>query len=492
VRQLSAQEKPVEFRAIEETPFVLRPGMHLHLVGIGGSGLSAIAWVLLGRGFTVSGSDLERNALTEELAASGATVFQGHSADNVAGAEALIVSSAIPDGNVELVAAREADLPVMKRSDFLRHLMADTMSVAVAGTHGKTTTTSLIAHTLLEAGRDPSVIVGGVLPSLGRNGRAGQSDLFVVEADEYDHMFLGLRPRIEVITNVEHDHPDLFPTPEAYGQAFQRFIGRLPAGGKLIVCQDDAGVRQLLETMKRDDLDVITYGLADAETRPDLRAVDLRPNQLGGTDFVVQKRGKTLGLVRVRVPGAHNVRNALAAIAVCEALDVPFAELVQALASFGGVKRRFQVLGDVGDVTVIDDYAHHPTEIRATLAAARQHYAGRRLWAVWQPHTYSRTQLLLEAFGQSFVDADRVLVLDIYRSRERETMDVNSGQVVAQMQHPNARHVEGRRKAAQYILDRIRPGDVVLTLGAGDSDEVGQWILEGLNRRIDGKFHEEG
>ena len=463
----------------------LRPDLHLHLVGVGGSGMSAIAWVLLDRGFSVSGSDLQANDLTAALQEAGAVVHQGHAADHVAGADAVVASSAIPEDNAEVAAARAAGLPVLKRADFLGLLMAEKMGVAVAGTHGKTTTASLIAHLLLESGRDPSVVVGGVLPGLERNGRAGQGDVFVVEADEYDHMFLGLRPRIAVVTNVEHDHPDIFPTPADYRRAFQRFVGLLPAGGALVACADDEGVRRLLAAADLDGVDVVTYGLEPGEDDDHYSAVEIRPNQLGGSDFLAVAGDQTLGLARLRLPGRHNVRNALAALAVCRLLGLSFTDVQHSLAAFGGVGRRFQVTGEIGDVTVIDDYAHHPTEIRATLAAARQRYPGRRLWAVWQPHTYSRTKLLLDAFAASFDDADRVVVLDIYRSREQDTLGVDAGQVVARMDHEGAHHIGRRRDAAAYILDRVRPGDVVLTLGAGDGDQVGRWVLEGLQERIE-------
>jgi UDP-N-acetylmuramate--alanine ligase len=473
----------VEEWNVQERTFNLTSGMHVHLVGLAGSGISAIAWLLLDRGFTVSGSDLQSSSTTSALAQAGATVYEGHAAENIQGADVVVISSAIPQSNPELGAARTAGIPVLKRADFLGHLMADQLGIAVAGTHGKTTTTSMIAHILLETGHDPSFIVGGVLPTLNRNGRAGDSRLFVVEADEYDYMFLGLRPQIEIITNVEHDHPDLFATAEAYREAFLRFVQRLPQGGRLVLCADDAGTMTLREQLDRDDLTVLTYGISGDVAALDYAAVDVQPNQLGGSDFVALEKGATLGVFRLRVPGAHNVRNALAAIAVCRALDVPFAGLMEALASFGGVGRRFQVVGSVRDVTIIDDYAHHPTEIRVTLAAARQQYPGRRLWAVWQPHTYSRTRLLLQEFAACFDDADRVLVLDVFRSRERETLGVDSAQVVAEMEHPGAIHIGDRQEAAQHILDRVRPGDVILTLGAGDGDQVGRWVLEGLQRR---------
>lgn len=462
----------------------LQPGMRIHLVGIAGSGMSAIAWLLLGRGFAVSGSDLHQNDLVTALREAGAVVHVKHHAKNVSDAELVVISSAVPPQNVEVVAALEAGIPVLKRADLLGYLMTGAVGIAVAGTHGKTTTTSMIAHILLEAGRDPSLVAGGILPGLGRNGRAGESDLFVVEADEYDYMFLGLRPQIELVTNLEHDHPDLFDTPAAYLSAFMKFVDRLPPDGTLICCHDDEGARQLLAENQRGDIQVMTYGTGEAPDGFHFRAVDLQPNQLGGTDFVVLYNGDTLGLARLRLPGEHNVRNALAAIAACNALGVAFTEIVQALISFGGVERRFQLVGEIRDVTVIDDYAHHPTEIRATLAAARQRFRGRRLWAVWQPHTYSRTRLLGREFARSFGDADRVIVLDIYRSREKDTLGVNAAQIVAEMDHPYARHIGLKEEAAKFILDRVLPGDLVLTLGAGDGDEVGKWILDGLRRRV--------
>jgi UDP-N-acetylmuramate--alanine ligase len=460
--------------------------MRLHLVGIGGSGMSAIARVLLGRGFKVSGSDRQLNELTADLQANGATIYEGHRAANITGADVLVVSSAVPPDNPEVAAARQLSLPVLKRSDLLGHLMAGTIGIAVAGTHGKTTTTGLIAAILLEAELDPTVIIGGTLPSLGSNGRYGDGAYFVVEADEYDHMFLGLRPEVALITNIEHDHPDIFPTPEAYLAAFSAFAELLPPGGRLIVCNDDPGVRKLLMQVAIQGVEITTYGLEKAETddlRPDYRALDCRPNALGGSDFLVEQEGQTIGLARLRIPGEHNIRNALAAIIVALDLEIDFNIIRRALAGFGGVNRRFQVIGEVGGVVVIDDYAHHPTEIQVNLAAARQRYPGRRLWAVWQPHTYSRTRLLQDAFAGSFNNADRVIALDIYRSREQPDDSISTSDILAMMNHAQAIHIPERRDAADYLLERIRPDDVILTLGAGDGDIVGRWVLEGLQQR---------
>jgi UDP-N-acetylmuramate--alanine ligase len=458
----------------------LTPNAHIHLVGIGGSGISAIAWALLGRGYRISGSDQQANKTTAALAEAGATIYQGHAAEQINGADVVVVSSAVPPDNPELLAANERGIPVMKRADFLGDMMADQIGVAVAGSHGKTTTTGMIAQILLTAELDPTVILGGELAALGRNGRAGQGPHFVIEADEYDYMFLGLRPQIAVVTNVEYDHPDLFTSLEAYQQAFRDFVKLLPQDGRLLLCADDPGAMALAEIVGENGPTVETFGLGAG----DWQALDMRVNQLGGVDFLVEYQEKMLGLARLRVPGDHNVRNALAAIAVTVGLGAPLSAIWRSLAAFGGVGRRFQITGRVGDVTIIDDYAHHPTEIRATLAAARQQFPGRRLWAVWQPHTYSRTKTMQADFAASFDQADRVIALNIYRSRELDTLGVSSADVVEMMTHSGAKHIGEMADAAAYLLDRVQPGDVILTLGAGDGNQVGQWLLADLQKRI--------
>ena len=466
--------------------FNLRTGMHLHLVGIGGAGISAVARVLLGRGFVVSGSDMEENDQTISLRDEGAIVFIGHNAGNIKGAEAVIISSAVPGKNPELIAAQAAGIPIFKRADFLGYLMSGSTGIAIAGSHGKTTTTGMIAHILLETGNDPTVILGGVLTGWDVNGRAGQGNTFVIEADEYDYMFLGLKPQIAVITNIEHDHPDIFPTLQEYEDAFRRFAHLLPQNGQLILCGDDLGSSTLLDSLQLPEEMIITYGIPPGTSTPsyDYQAVDTRPNQLGGSDFLVQKGDQILGLVRLRIPGLHNVRNALAAIIIALELGLEFAQIYRALAGFGGVGRRFQITGEVGGVTIIDDYAHHPTEIKATLAAAKQRYPERRIWAVWQPHTYSRTKLLLDQFAACFTDADRVLVLDIYRSRETDTLGLNGKTIIKTTDHPSAIYIGEKEDAINYLLDRIHSDDVVCTLGAGDGNLVGKGLFEALQKRV--------
>ncbi|MBK8902959.1 MAG: UDP-N-acetylmuramate--L-alanine ligase [Anaerolineaceae bacterium] len=472
---------------MSEENFSLQPNMHIHLIGIGGSGISAIAQVLLGRGLSVSGSDQQANESTAVLQAAGATIYKGHAASNIAGANLVVISSAIPESNPELQAARQANIPVMKRADFLGHLMADRIGIAVAGSHGKTTTTGMIAHILMEADLDPTVIVGGVLPSLGGNGRFGEGDYFVVEADEYDHMFLGLKPEVAIILNIEHDHPDIYPSEEEYRAAFAQFARLLPEGGHLVTCATDPGTAALHEELNLAGIETTTYALSASDDPPkaknlaaDYLALDLRPNQLGGTDFLVETEGQMIGLARLRLPGTHNVLNALAAIIVATDLGIDFNVIRSALGSFSGVNRRFELIGEVASVTIIDDYAHHPTEIEVTLKAARQRYPGRRIWAVWQPHTFSRTKLLLDKFATCFAEADKVVALDIYQSREKDSLGLDTAVVLQTMNHPSAVHIPNLDDAARYILDRVRPHDVVLTLGAGDSNKVAQQVLAGI------------
>jgi UDP-N-acetylmuramate--alanine ligase len=441
----------------------------VHFVGIGGAGLSAIAHVLHDRGEHVSGSDRAMSAYARALEAAGVQVFLGHDGSNVAGSDLVIASSAVPDSNVELVMARQIGIPVLRRKAFLTELTADYETVAVAGTHGKTTTTGLIAWILDQAGYDPSFIVGGLLGDFGVNGKAGTGRHFIIEADEYDRAFLGLHPKIAVITNVEYDHPDCYPTMDDLYQAFYEFIGQVRE--TLVVCTSGPGT----DSLKREGLSCITYGL---ESGADWRAEDVRPNAAGGMDFLAVHQEELLGLVRTRLPGRHNVENALAALAVTHELGVPFVNARHALTSFHGAGQRFEVLGKERGVTMVDDYAHHPTEIRATLATARLRFPKAEIWAVFQPHTYSRIQALMAAYITAFHDADHVIVTDVFGARETPDGVISGAYLAGQIDHPDVEHIQDFKMLAEHLAECVRVGDVVVTLSAGDANQVGKLLLE--------------
>ncbi|HEY71830.1 MAG TPA: UDP-N-acetylmuramate--L-alanine ligase [Thermoflexia bacterium] len=457
-------------------------GKHIHLIGIGGAGLSAIARVLMEQGAEVSGSDLTLSPVAESLARDGVRVFDGHRAENVNGADLVVVSSAVPASNVEVRAAQAAGIPVLKRPQVLGRMMNGRLGVTVAGTKGKTTTTAMIASILLKAERDPTFIVGGVLAGLETNAHAGKEPLFVIEADEYDRTFLGLKPTVAVVTNVEHDHPDCYPTFDDFQAAFAEFVALVPRDGLLVACWDDPAARALGERRREAGGAVAFFGL---EEGAEWRAEDVRPNFAGGVDFLITRGGEVLGLVRLRLPGTHNASNAAAAIAVADFLNVPLRVARSALTEFRGVKRRFEIKGESGGVTVVDDYAHHPTAIRVTLQAARARFPHRSLWAVWQPHTYSRTRALLKDFARAFDLADHVILLPIYAARETDALNTSSRDVAAEMQHPDVRCAGSLDEALVWLGTEVRPGNVVLTLGAGDGNRVGEWLLEVLGNDQD-------
>ena len=447
---------------------------HVHLIGIGGTGLSAIARVLLESGYPVSGSDRQLSVLAQSLQDAGAKVFVGHQAENVNGADVVVRSSAVPDENVEVQAALLKRIPVLKRAEFLGQIMANHQTIAVAGTHGKTSTTAMIAWLLTELEQHPSFIVGSMISGLGTNARSGEGTHFVIEADEYDRMFLGLNPAIAIVTNVEHDHPDCYPTPEDFRAAFQDFVGLLEPDGVLLVCGDDAGARQLLPHADQ----ALTYGLKNPSN--DYQARNLIIDPAGGYRFEVYFQAKKLANCVLQVPGEHNVENGLAALAVAHQLSLSVVNAATALGTFQGTGRRFEIIGEANDVTVISDYAHHPTEIRATLSAARARYAGQNIWAVWQPHTYSRSKLLLDEFAASFADADHVLVTDIYAAREPVAPDFSGANLVAKMDHSSAQFSANLSTTTEILLDRLSPGEVLIVLSAGDADQICHQVLEGL------------
>lgn len=447
----------------------LADAKHIHLVGIGGIGLSAIARVLLARGYRVSGSDVATNALTEELHGAGVDIFNKHRAENLsADTDLVVVTSAASDENLEVRAAHTRGIRVVKRREFLEELTAGHRVIGVAGSHGKTTTTALLGLMLAEAGLDPTVIVGGIVPEFGSNARTGQGKYFVIEADEYDRAFLGLTPSIAVITNVDYDHPDIFPTRTDYQQAFVEFARRAET---LVVCGDDAGANAIAEQV---GVRVIRYGLNDAN---DWRATNIHPNSRGGNDFQIAHAAQVRDL-SMCVPGQHNVLNALGAWVAAERVGVEFDLARAVIEKYRGAGRRFEVRGEFGGVAIVDDYAHHPSEIRATLAAAREQFGSRKIWAVFQPHTYSRTRALLDGFAAAFDAADGVIVTEIYAAREQDTLGLSGMDIVARMKHREAQFIPTLDQVVDYLTKKISSGDVVITLGAGDVNRVGQRLAE--------------
>ncbi|MBI3741964.1 MAG: UDP-N-acetylmuramate--L-alanine ligase [Chloroflexi bacterium] len=448
---------------------------HIHIVGIGGIGLSAIAYVLLARGVHVSGSDVYASAITDELTKRGAKIFVGHRAENIGDAELVLITSAARENNPEIVAARARGIRVDKRYDFFPTLTAGKKTIAIAGTHGKTTTTAMIAMILLNAGRDPTAVIGGMIPELNGNARAGLGEYFVIEADEYERAFLGLAPHIAVVTSIEMDHPDIYNNLDDLTRTFREFAERVPRAGALIAYGDSENVARALS-----GLISLRYGFSDAN---DWRATDIARNGMGGNDFTVWRAAMRVGDFSLQVPGKHNILNALAAIAVADELQIETNTTRATLENFRGAARRFQVVAEIGGVTIVDDYAHLPTEIRATLSAARERYPNRRIWAIFQPHTFSRTKILLDEFARAFDDADRVMICDIYAARETDDGTVNSNMIVTRMKHGDARWIAQVDDAARVISQDLKPGDVIITLGAGDVNRVGELIRSTLDPR---------
>ena len=457
----------------------------IHFVGIGGIGMSGIAEVLLNLGYKISGSDLRRSAVTARLLSLGATVAEGHRAGNIAGAEVVIVSSAIGRDNPEIIAAQQQHIPVIQRAEMLAELMRLKYGIAIAGMHGKTTTTSMVAAVLAAGGLDPTVVVGGRVDAMGSNARLGKSQYLVAEADESDRSFLKLSPILSVVTNIDREHMDCYRDMQDVEETFLRFMDSVPFYGAVIACNDNDDLRRLLPGVQRR---VLTYGLRQDS---DFRISNLQCGRIEATQalsrFQVVYRERNLGEFELRVPGAHNVSNATAAIAVGVGLDLPLEEIRQALAGFSGVDRRFQIVGTANGVTVIDDYGHHPTEIRATLAAARQ-CGFREIHAIFQPHRYTRTQLLLDDFATAFRDADSVLVLDIYAASEQPIAGINAellAERITEEGGQEALYMRSFEEAAEMAARAAKPGDMILTLGAGSIWQLGPQVLEKLKQRAD-------
>ena len=453
----------------------LQPGQHIHFIGIGGAGLSAIARILLERGYAVSGSDLTTSAVTAALAADGARVVHGHDAANVQGADLVLATSAVRPDHVEVAAAAAQGIPVFNRREFMAAVLQGCDTIAVAGTHGKTTTTSMIVHIMQVAGLDPSFIVGGVMGNTGVNAGVGAGESFVIEADEYDNMFHGLEPDLAVITNVEHDHPDFFKTPAQLRLSFTRFVDQLRPGGVLVACADDEAALEIAEARRNFRSEVITYGISNPAA--DWRATDLRVVK-GRNRCAVVFSGKIRAELNLGVPGKHNVLNALAALISAERRGVPPEQSAAALSDFKATGRRFEIRGERDGVIVVDDYAHHPTEIRVNIEAARLRYPGHQIWAIWQPHTYSRVQQFWRAFIGAFGEADNVMVVPIYAAREAAVAGVTSAALAKEIRPRVAASYSPSFDDAVAALRRsvIAPA-VVLIFSAGDANIIADKFL---------------
>lgn len=452
----------------------------IHFVGAGGVGMSGLAEILLlSTPLEISGCDLNPSENTERLLALGARIATGHDARHVAEADLVVVSSAVDESNPEVQEARRRGLPVIRRAEMLAEIMRLKQGIAIAGTHGKTTTTSLTGMVLTEAGFDPTIVVGGQVRILGTNARLGKGDFLVAEADEYDRSFLELTPVVAVLTNIEADHLDTYRDLADILDSFTIFANRVPFYGAVVACVDDPGVAGILPRIKRR---VVTYGESPQAM---LRASEIALEASGTTFEVREGDTWSLGKVRLRLPGKHNVANAMAAIAVGRELSIPFPVIARALAEFTGVVRRFETKGERDGVLVVDDYAHHPTEIAATLAAARQVYPRRRLVALFQPHLYSRTRDFAEDFGRALSACDVAVVTDVYPSREKPIPGI-TGELVAssarQAGHARVVYVPEKEKVVGELERLVISGDLLLTMGAGDVVKLGEKFLAGGRR----------
>ncbi|MGD2124826.1 MAG: UDP-N-acetylmuramate--L-alanine ligase [Desulfobacteraceae bacterium] len=452
---------------------------HIHFVGIGGIGMSGIAELLLNLGYEVSGSDLKDSAVTKRLSDLGGKIFTGHSKENIEGADVVVYSSAVPDDNPEIGEARERYIPVIPRAEMLAELMRLKYGVAVAGAHGKTTTTSMIASILMSGNLDPTVVIGGRLDIWGgSNAKLGQGEFLVAESDESDGSFMVLSPTIGVVTHIDYEHMDYYGNIEAVRDVFVSFINKIPFYGLAVLCLDNEEIQGIIPHLKKRYL---TYGMS---SQADLRAKDIESSELQ-TGFEVVYQNRSLGRVVVGMPGNHNVLNALAAIGVGLELDVGMADIKKGLKDLGGLARRFQLKGEKNSVLVLDDYGHHPTEISATLETARGCWPERRLVVVFQPHRYSRTKLLFDRFVICFNHADVLIVTPIYSAGEPPIEGVDAAWLyrgIKEHGHKDVMLCEDQDEILEFLLGLIRPGDVVMTLGAGNVHRVADRLLERLGR----------
>jgi UDP-N-acetylmuramate--alanine ligase len=450
----------------------------IHFIGIGGIGMSGIAEVLCNLGFVVSGSDIKKSKNTDRLEAMGMIVSEGHAAENVGDAQVVVYSSAVKSDNPEVVIAKEKGIPVIPRAEMLAELMTlKPYAVAIAGTHGKTSTTSMVATVLVHAGLDPTTVVGGVVDTLGSNAKLGASEWFVTEADESDRSFLMLYPTIAVVTNIDKEHMESYKGMDDVVQCFTDFVNKVPFFGAAIICLDDPNVQLIIPNIKRRR---VTYGLT---AQADISAHNIRYNESFGSTFTIWRGDDILGDIALPVPGKHNVYNALAATAVALELEIPFDKIAEAFAKFKNANRRFQFKGEENGITVVDDYGHHPTEILATLSAAKNSSGGRRTVVVFQPHRFTRTQELMDEFALAFNNADVLYVLDIYAASETPIEGITAEVLTENIRkygHKNANYIGDVDTAAKKVASNLQAGDLVITLGAGSVTRLSDEILENL------------
>jgi UDP-N-acetylmuramate--alanine ligase len=451
----------------------------VHFVGIGGIGMSGIAEILLNMGFTVSGSDKNLSEITNRLKKLGAKIYKGHSPNHVKDVDVLVYSSAVSLDNPEVLRAQELKIPVIRRAEMLAELMRMKYGIGIAGTHGKTTTTSMIGLILTEAKIDPTIIVGGKLSGLGgTNARLGKGDFVVVEADEFDRSFLQLTPSIAIITTLEREHLDIYVDLEDIKKAFVEYANKVPFFGYVVLCLDEDSLRDIIPQIKKK---IITYGLT---SQSDFQAVDIKYHD-NCSEYNLMHKGNDLGKIQLNVPGLHNVKNSLAAVAVAMEMNVPFEVIKKSMKSFSGVYRRFEIKATIGKTIVVDDYAHHPTEVEASLLAAKTGWR-KRIVTVFQPHTYSRTRDFYQDFGKAFFNSDILVVTDIYAAREEPIQGI-SGELIAEASknfgHKNVFFVPDKKEIPDFLMNIYEDGDMIITMGAGDIYKYGEEFIKKLNKK---------
>jgi len=453
--------------------------LHIHFIGIGGSGMSGLASIFLDLGYKISGSDIVTSRITKRLAGKGAIIFKGHNENNVEGVDLVVISSAISESNSEIRGAIDRKITIVKRAEMLARLMNNKYGIAVAGTHGKSTTASMISLLLEKSGFDPTVVVGGELNNFKNNAKLGKGNYIVVEADESDGSFLELNPRMAVVTNIEDDHLDHYGNMENILKDFKKFIDKVPNNGRVILCKDCDNVKGLAKQCERN---YVSYGIF---TEADLMAKDIELDKLNSRSKIYWQ-GEKIGELYLKVAGYHNILNALAAIAVARELGISFMEITKILETFQGVHRRMEIIANLDDkILILDDYAHHPTEIKSTLSALRTSWQDRRIIAIFQPHRYSRTKLLAEKFGKAFFDADCVIINNIYSANESPISGISGETIFREVKKSNHRKVKYlpfKEDILSYLSEIVRPGDIIITMGAGDIWTVGQELAEQLNK----------